>query len=319
MSATVSKTEPQAARNREIWTENSVGDQTGKVVVITGANSGTGLECAKVFAAHGAKVVLACRSREKAEGAVREILAEVSNADVTLVDLNLGSLRSVRECAQELHEKYNAIDILINNAGVMVPPYQLTEDGFELQFGTNHLGHFAFTGLILDLLTKNPGSRIVNVSSGAHRWGSINFDDLECKQKYVPTRAYGQSKIANLMFTYELQRRLSAAGSKTIAVAAHPGWSRTELQKHANKRTLPRTLMKAFLFLSQDARHGAYPYLRAATDPNVHGGQYYGPDKFKELKGNPVLVSSNERSHDEKVQKELWRVSEQLTNVVYPI
>jgi NAD(P)-dependent dehydrogenase (short-subunit alcohol dehydrogenase family) len=219
----------------------------------------------------------------------------------------------VRAAAAELRAGHPRIDLLICNAGVMYPPKQVTSDGFELQFGTNHLGHFALTGLLLAQMLPVPGSRVVTVSSVGHRIRArINFDDLQWERSYSPVGAYGQSKLANLMFTYELQRRLSGAGT-TIAVAAHPGFAATELMRHS-----PVAAVVAPLF-SQNAAMGALPVLRAATDPGVLGGQYYGPAGFLGTRGYPELAASSGRSHDEAVQRRLWAVSEELTGVTFPV
>lgn len=295
------------------WTSDDIPGQQGRVAVVTGANTGLGFETARQLAAHGASVVLAVRSVEKGKGAVARIADEVPGADVTLQELDLGSLESVRAAAEQLRADHPRIDLLINNAGVMWPPRQTTSDGFELQFGTNHLGHFALTGRLLDRLLEVPGSRVVTVSSVGHRIRArINFDDLQFERSYGRVRAYGQSKLANLMFTYELQRRLS--GADTIAVAAHPGASDTELMRH-----LPAFLERATPLIAQPAAMGALPTLRAATDPGVTGGQYYGPGGLFESRGYPQLVESSGRSHDESVQRRLWAVSEELTGVTFPV
>jgi NAD(P)-dependent dehydrogenase (short-subunit alcohol dehydrogenase family) len=281
--------------------------------VVTGANTGLGFETAQVLAARGASVVLAVRNVEKGKQAAARIAAAAPGATVTVQELDLSSLDSVRAAAAELRAGHPRIDLLICNAGVMYPPKQTTGDGFELQFGTNHLGHFALTGLLLDQMLPVPGSRVVTVSSVGHRMQArINFDDLQWERSYSRVRAYGQSKLANLMFTYELQRRLSGAGT-TIAVAAHPGFAATELMRHT-----PMAAVVTPLF-SQDAAMGALPVLRAATDPGVLGGQYYGPGGFLGLRGYPKLVASSRRSHDEAVQRRLWAVSEELTGVTFPV
>lgn len=303
-----------------VWSENNIPDQTGKTFIITGATSGIGYETGIVLAERGANVILACRNIEKANQAMQKIIAVSGNEKVSVEKLDLSSLKSVRECAEILRNKYEKIDVLINNAGVMVPPYGLTEDGFELQFGTNHLGHFLLTGLLIDKFLSNQNSRIVNISSMAHRRGSINFDDLQSKHQYKASIAYAQSKIANLLFTYELQRRLEKAGAQAIAVAAHPGWSRTELSKHAVTKSWVRMAFAVLEpLLSQDQRAGAHPMLRAATEAGVKGGDYYGPSGFLGAKGDAIKTTSNARSHDEITQKRLWQISEDLTGFKYPI
>lgn len=301
------------------WTASDVPDQRGRIAVVTGANSGIGFEAAAVLAARGAHVVLAVRSLEKGGQARERILAASPNADVSLQELDLTSLGSVRAAAAALKSEFPRVDLLINNAGVMWTPKDVTRDGFELQFGTNHLGHFAFTGLVLDQLLTVPGSRVVTVASLAHRMmADIHFDDLQWEHRYSRIGAYGQSKLANLLFTYELQRRLAADSEPTIAVAAHPGGSYTELA-----RNVPTVLHPAYRIVGplifQNAAMGALPTLRAATDPAASGGDYYGPDGIGEQRGNPKLVHSSPRSHDPDLQRRLWAVSEELTGVTFPI
>ncbi|MFI5506807.1 SDR family NAD(P)-dependent oxidoreductase [Mycobacterium sp. NPDC051804] len=298
------------------WTTAAIPDQTGRTAVITGANTGLGYETAAALAAKGARVVLAVRNTDKGKEAVRRIEAASPSAQVDLQALDLTSLTSVRAAAEQLKANHESIDLLINNAGVMVTPKTVTEDGFELQFGTNHLGHFALTGLLLDRLLVAPGSRVVTVSSTGHRFGGgIHFDDLQWQRSYSRMGAYGQSKLANLMFTYELQRRLK--GTETIAAAAHPGASQSELGRNAS---LPIQIMfLPFVGLQQSTAMGALPTLRAATDPSVLGGQYYGPGGIGELRGYPKVVSSTDASHDVAAQQRLWTVSEELTGVAYPV
>lgn len=301
------------------WTAADVGDQAGRVAVITGSNTGIGYEAAAVLAAKGARVVLAVRDLAKGRSAAERITRTTPGAEVTVQELDLSSLDSVRQAAADLKTAHPRIDLLINNGGVMYPPKQVTRDGFELQFGTNHLGHFALTGLLLDHLLPVDGSRVVTVASVAHTIrAGINFDDLQWERSYNRVAAYGQSKLANLMFTYELQRRLSAAGAPTIAVAAHPGVSNTELMRHIPGANLPGVDKLAGL-VTNSAAVGALATLRAATDPGVQGGQYYGPSGFRELIGHPVLVRSSAQSHDAAVQQRLWAVSEELTGVSYGI
>lgn len=299
------------------WTADDIPDQSGRTAVITGANTGLGFETAAALAAHGARVVLAVRNLEKGKQAAARIAAATPGAEVELQELDLSSLESVRAAAAQLRDDHDRIDLLINNAGVMYTPKSTTADGFEMQFGTNHLGHFAFTGLLLDRLLPVPGSRVVTVSSIGHRIrAAIHFDDLQWERRYSRVGAYGQAKLANLLFTYELQRRLAPSGT-TIAVAAHPGGSNTELM-----RNLPRVLVAASAVLGplfQDPSLGALPQLRAATDPEVLGGQYFGPDGFQETRGYPKVVASSRQSHDAGLQRRLWTVSEELTKVVYPV
>ncbi|MET9327816.1 SDR family NAD(P)-dependent oxidoreductase [Tsukamurella sp. NPDC003166] len=303
------------------WTENDIPTQTGRVAVVTGANTGLGFETARALAQKGAEVVLAVRNPDKGAEAVRRITAAAPGSTVRLQRLDLGSLESVREAAAELRESTPRIDLLINNAGVMYPPKQTTADGFELQFGTNHLGHFAWTAQVLDLLLDVPGSRVVTVASLAHRIrAAIHFDDLQWERSYERVAAYGQSKLANLLFHYELQRRLEARASGergTVAVAAHPGIADTELV-----RNLPKALQVAQVaapLFSHDAQHGALSQLRAATDPSALGGQYYGPDGLGERRGAPKVVASSGQSYDLDLQRRLWAVSEELTGVSFPV
>jgi NAD(P)-dependent dehydrogenase (short-subunit alcohol dehydrogenase family) len=299
------------------WTTADIPDQTGRTAVVTGANTGLGYETALALAEKGADVVLAVRNIEKGKAAATLIARRAAGATVTVQQLDLGSLASVRAAAEQLRSDHDHIDVLINNAGVMYPPKETTEDGFELQFGTNHLGHFALTGLLLDRLTPVPGSRVVTVSSIGHRINAaIHFDDLQWERRYSRVGAYGQSKLANLLFTYELQRRLATVGT-TIAAAAHPGGSDTELMRH-----LPAPLQRAMPVLRpimQPAEMGALPTLRAATDPGVLGGQYFGPDGFFGATGYPKVVPSSDQSHDTALGRRLWAVSEELTGVVFPV
>ncbi|MDT5255978.1 MAG: hypothetical protein QOD10_1058 [Mycobacterium sp.] len=300
------------------WTAADIPDQTGRVAVITGANTGLGYETALALADHGAHVVLAVRNLEKGKDAAARIAAQSPGAEVAVQELDLTSLESIHAAAEQLRSDHDRIDLLINNAGVMWTPKSTTKDGFELQFGTNHLGHFAFTGLLLDRLLPVAGSRVVTVSSVGHRIrADIHFDDLQWERSYSRVGAYGQSKLANLLFTYDLQRRLAPHGT-TIAVAAHPGGSNTELVRNLPRLLTPVAAMLMPL-IAQGADMGALPTLRAATDPGVLGGQYYGPDGFGEQRGYPKVVASSEKSHDGDVQRRLWAVSEELTGVVYPV
>ena len=299
------------------WTTADIPNQTGRVAVITGANTGLGYETALALAEHGAQVVLAVRNVDKGKDAAARITAASPGADVELQELDLTSLDSIRAAARQLRSDHDRIDLLINNAGVMYTPKSHTKDGFELQFGTNHLGHFAFTGLLLDRLLPVAGSRVVTISSMGHRIrADIHFDDLQWEHSYNRVSAYGQAKLANLLFTYELQRRLAPHGM-TIAVAAHPGGSNTELMRH-----LPgwdASVYPVIAPIFQNAAMGALPQLRAATDPAVLGGQYYGPDGLGQTRGYPKIVGSSKKSHDADRQRRLWAVSEELTAVTYPV
>lgn len=298
------------------WTAGDVPDQTGRVAIITGANTGLGYETAAVLADRGAHVVLAVRNLDKGMNAVARIKAETPTADVTLQALDLSSLDDIRKASDELRSANPRIDLLINNAGVMYPsPRQTTKDGFELQFGTNHLAHFALTGLLLDNLLPVEGSRIVTVSSVGHRIrAAIHFDDLQWEKSYDRVAAYGQSKLSNLLFTYELQRRLAAKDGLTIALAGHPGLSDTDLTRH-----LPAFARPLYPLVSQGPAQGALATLRAATDPAARGGQYYGPGGFQELQGQPKVTQSSKQSYDQDLQGRLWEVSEKLTGVTYAV
>jgi NAD(P)-dependent dehydrogenase (short-subunit alcohol dehydrogenase family) len=304
------------------WTAQDVGDQHGRIAVITGANSGLGLETARVLAGHGATVVLAGRNPGRTASAADGIRASQPAAQVETAELDLASLESVRKAAADLTARFPRLDLLINNAGVMMTPYSLTKDGFESQFGTNHLGHFALTGLLMPSLLATPGSRVVTVTSNGHRFGRMNFADLQSARHYQKSAAYGRSKLANLMFTYELQRRLSAAKAQTIALAAHPGTARTGITRHLSgpsQVAVNRPLGAFNSWWVQDAAMGALPTLRAATDPDAIGGTYYGPDGFLQLTGYPIVVTSSGRSHNKEAQRRLWVESEQLTQVSYPV
>ena len=294
------------------FTADDVPDQTGKTVFITGANTGLGYEAAKVLAGKGARVIIGCRSKDKATKASKSILAEHPAADVAVVELDLGDLASVKKAAAVV-AKEPKLDVLINNAGIMIPPYELTRDGFESQFGVNHLGPFALTGLLLEKLRGTPDARIVSTASIAHKRGKIHFDDISAERGYNPIVRYAQSKIANLYFAYELQRRLEAAGDSTISVAAHPGIADTELSRY-----IPRALMliaPLFRPLFNTPAQGAWPTLCAATMPGVHGGEYYGPSRRSETAGPAVRVQSNRRSQDEAVARRLWELSIEMTGV----
>jgi NAD(P)-dependent dehydrogenase (short-subunit alcohol dehydrogenase family) len=304
------------------WTEADVPVQRGRTAVVTGANTGLGFETATVLATRGAQVVLACRNLGRAKEAAARILSSRPHptppASVQAVRLDLASLASVREAAEEIGSAYGPVDLLINNAGVMMTPYRRTDDGFELQLGVNHLGHFALTGLLLGQMLGRAGSRVITVSSNGHKSGRIDFNDLQSRRRYRRMAAYYQSKLANLMFTYELQRRLAGAQAQTQALAAHPGKARTELTRY-----LPGWLRLEDLVieqpLGQSAAMGALATLRAAADPAARGGEYYGPGGRGELKGYPRLVASTERARDVEAQQRLWQESERLTGVSYPV
>jgi NAD(P)-dependent dehydrogenase (short-subunit alcohol dehydrogenase family) len=284
--------------SKQNWTAEQLGDQTGRIAVVTGSNSGIGFETARILAAKGATVVMACRNLEKANPKADEIRRAHPEADVEVMELDLSDLESVQRFTDAFRARHSRLDLLINNAGIMVPPYGKTAQGFETQFGVNHLGHFALTGSLLDLVVQTPGSRIVTVSSVAHQLGAIHFSDLNWEKGYKAQAAYGQSKLANLLFTYE---------------AAHPGWTETNLQEHA------KAVKFMNRFLGQEPLMGALPTLYAATESDVNGAEYYGPSGFMEMNGPPKRVKSNRRSHDQNVAERLWNISENLTGVRFQI
>jgi NAD(P)-dependent dehydrogenase (short-subunit alcohol dehydrogenase family) len=298
------------------WDVRDIPDQTGRVAIVTGANSGIGFETAAALAEHGAVVVLACRNRSRGQQAAQQIAARTSEGAVETVTLDLADLESVRRAADELSQEHVRIDLLINNAGVAWPPHTVASTGAELQFAVNHLGHYALTCLLLPRLLATPDSRVVTVTSSAHRVGSIDLDDLACARHYRPFRAYARSKLANLMFTFELQRRLERNGSATAALGAHPGGSRTELIR--NPLLLPAGRLRA-LFQFQPASMGALPTLRAGTDPAAKGGEVYGPQGLLELRGHPKRVGASRRAHDVRMQQELWSASGRLAGIVSPV
>jgi NAD(P)-dependent dehydrogenase (short-subunit alcohol dehydrogenase family) len=296
------------------WTASDIPDQAGRTVVVTGANSGLGLIDSRELARAGARVVMACRNVAKGEEAAQGIRSAQADANVDVVQLDLADLASIREFASQMPDR---VDVLINNAGVMAPPRRLTRDGFESQFGTNHLGHFALTGLLLQKLLAAPEPRVVTESSPAHRIGRMSFDDLQGERRYVRWLAYGQSKLANLMFAFELQRRATAAGTALKSMAAHPGYSATNLQ-FAGPPAYERAVMGVTnRLLAQSAEMGALPTLYAATVPDLPGGSFVGPDGFLEQRGYPHVVSAAGKAYDEPAWRRLWEVSEELTGVTY--
>jgi len=295
------------------WSESDIPDQTGRTAIVTGANSGIGFETARALAAKGARVVLACRSEDKGRDAERRVRSAVSNADARFEPLDLGSLASVRAFAEKFRAAESRLDLLVNNAGVMMTPRGKTADGFETQFGTNHLGHFALTGLLLPRIGTTPKARVINVSSAVHFVGRIDFDDLQAERSYDPTRAYGQSKLANLLFTRELERRFEAARIDALAAAAHPGSTRTGLQQHS------RLMAAAVAVFSQLPPEGALPTLYAATAPDVRGGEYFGPSRWFGMVGPPERARSSPRSKDAAAAQRLWEASEKLTGVSFTL
>jgi NAD(P)-dependent dehydrogenase (short-subunit alcohol dehydrogenase family) len=301
------------------WTAEDIPDQGGRTAVVTGANSGLGLATARELARAGAHVVMACRNLGKGEDARLAIVGEVPGARLELAELDLSSLDSVRAFAERYRAEHDGLDLLINNAGVMAPPRGRTADGFELQFGTNHLGHFALTGRLIETMEGRDDARVVTLSSTAHRAGRIAFDNLGGDRHYFRWRAYGQSKLANLLFALELERRLRAAGSSIKSMAAHPGYAATNLQ-FAGPPLLDQLAMRiGNAVIAQSEEMGALPTLYAATEPGLAGGTYAGPDGIGEQRGHPKPVSPNRAARDEDVARRLWEVSEQMTGVSFEL
>lgn len=307
------------------WTQDNMPSQSGKTIIVTGANSGIGFLTAKELAAKGAKIIMACRSIDKAEKAAQEIRNTLPNADVSVTQLDIANLASVRSFADNIAAEHTQIDTLINNAGVMgFPTRTETADGFEAQFGTNHLGHFALTGLLLPLLQQAAEARIVTVASVAHKnTDGLNFEDLNFdSSEYKAFDAYAKSKLANLLFMYELDRRLKSAGSSLISAASHPGYSATNITSSANPND---SAIKNFLIglgnqlMAMPAWKGALPSLYVATMPDVKGGDYIGADGPLQFWGWPGRVKAKETAHDAQAAQQLWQASEHLTGVEYPL
>ncbi len=295
------------------WNTDNIPDQNGRVILITGSNSGIGYEAAKVLAKKQAEVILAVRNLQKGKAAKEEILKVIPQAKVAVQELDLADLNSVKSFSENFLQQHQKLDVLINNAGIMIPPYGKTIDGFESQMGTNHLGHFALTAQLFELLKSSGSSRIVNVSSTAHNMGNLNFDDLTWKtRKYVAWKAYGDSKIANLYFTNELGRRLKNAGVKVLTTAAHPGYAATELQKGIGLKILN-------FLVAQSAFMGSLPTLMAAIDSDANQGDFYGPSGFAQQRGFPKKVQPNKLSQDADIAAKLWNVSEDLTGISFNI
>ncbi|MCC5945332.1 MAG: SDR family NAD(P)-dependent oxidoreductase [Bernardetiaceae bacterium] len=294
------------------WNADQIPDLKGKVVIITGATSGLGKEATKVLAQKNATVIMAVRNTKKGKVVAQEIKNTTLQAKIDIKAMDLSSLESVKCFAKDVLSSYKHLDVLINNAGIMACPYDKTKDDFEIQMGTNHLGHFALTGLLMPLLEQTKNARIVATSSLGHRVGNINFDDINWeKRKYNSSQAYADSKLANLYFAYHLAEKLKAKNKDIKVTAAHPGWTRTDLQKHS---WYMRMLNPLF---SQGTDQGVLPTLRAAFDEKAQSGDYYGPSRFFEMHGSPIVVKSNARSLDKTMAKKLWDISESLTKIKY--
>jgi NAD(P)-dependent dehydrogenase (short-subunit alcohol dehydrogenase family) len=306
---------------KQQWTVRDIPDQSGKTVVITGANSGIGYEAARALAQHGAHVVMACRDLSKGKEAAGAIRQEAPRGSVELLQLDLADLKQVRHFVEMFGEHHTKLDVLINNAGIMHIPSRQTADGFEMQFGVNHLGHFALTRFLLPTLVKRPQARVVTVSSFLHKSGKINFADLNATTNYDKYLAYSQAKVANVLFAFELQRKFVAHHVDAISVAAHPGYAATNLQavgpQMAGSRLMQTIMSLANRLVAQSAAMGALPILYAATAPDVTGGEYFGPSGFREIRGYPVRVTSSVESQDQEIARRLWAVSEEMTGVNY--
>jgi NAD(P)-dependent dehydrogenase (short-subunit alcohol dehydrogenase family) len=305
------------------WTVQQIPTQTGKTALVTGANSGIGYQAALELARHGAHVLLGCRNAAKGLAALERLQREALGASAEVVELDMASLASIRAFASGFAARGIAMDLLINNAGVMaLPKREITVDGYERQFGTNHLGHFALTGLVMPQLLAAPAPRVVTVASIAHRSGKIDFENLQSEKSYKPRPAYNTSKLANLLFALELERRAEAAGSKLVSIPVHPGVSRTSIFINSLGDGKPSLIMRVIVpvisLVMQSDVAGALPTLYAATSPNAKGGEYIGPDGFMAIKGSPTVEQPKPQALDEVVAKKLWVVSEELTGVVYP-
>lgn len=301
---------------KDIWTTNDIEDLTGKTFLVTGANSGIGFEATKVFASKGAFVIMGCRNLEKAKIAKDEIVSEFPNALLDIVQLDLTSFKSIKEFSDKVLNKYEKLDVLLNNAGIMTVPYGSTEDGLELQIGVNHFGHHYLTMNLATLINKTENSRIVNIASIAHKYGNLKVSTFthEKGKRYSKMRAYAQSKLANLLFTYKLKQKLEKQNSKIKVLAAHPGVSNTNLGRHIKGGSV-KWVQRTLSFTTQSPDRGALPGIRACTDKNAQSGQYYGPSSLFEFRGNPVIVKSTRRSHSEKLQDLLWTETVRITRL----
>jgi NAD(P)-dependent dehydrogenase (short-subunit alcohol dehydrogenase family) len=306
-------------RKNQRWTADQIPDQAKRVFVVTGANSGLGLATSRALARKGGQVILAVRDEAKGRSAAAEITAEQPGAALEVRRLDLADLDSVRAFADRVRADHPRLDVLVNNAGVMAPPRSLSAQGHELQFACNHLGHFALTGLLLDLLTDGDDPRVVTVSSANHRQGHLHFDDLSGERTYSPMGFYNQSKFANAVFGRELHRRLTAAESPVRSLLAHPGYAATNLQTSAPVGRVKLLFGHVLAPLAQRPEQGALPQLYAATAPDAHGGEFIGPDGFAELRGGPAQVRLSAAAADPRTGRRLWELSERLTGVRFPI
>ena len=304
---------------KQNWTLNDIPDLTGKTIVVTGANTGLGLEAVKAFARNGANVVMACRSMEKGEIARKQVVRLFPSSIIQVMQLDLADLKSIHNFAVTFRESHAHLDVLLNNAAVILAPLILTKDGFESQMGINHLGHFALTGVLMDVLKKSPGSRVVNVSSLSHKQGVMDFDNLlfENGRDYSPMKAYSRSKLSNLLFTYELQRFFDLKGMDCLAIAAHPGIYDTNNPNEDESNILMKMYKLSCSYIIQPPTMGALPEIRVSVDQSVKSGEFYGPGGVLELSGHPVLVQPKQTALDKESAHKLWEVSKRLTSVMY--
>ncbi len=305
------------------WTEDNIPDLEGKTAIVTGANSGLGFEGVKMLAENNARVVMACRSIERGKEAKEKIESELEDADLEVKKLDLASLESVNKFAEEFKANNDELDILCNNAGVMAIPREETEDGFEKQFGVNHLGHFSLTAKLMSALKEADNPRVVNQSSGIHTRGELNFDDLMHEESYEPMQVYGDSKLANILFTYELDRKIKENGLEMKSIAVHPGYAATNLQTRGPEKegsTVKKYFMKAMnKVVAQSAEKGALPMIYAATSEKAKSGDYIGPGGFQNMRGYPEKQESSDRSYNEDTAEKLWAVSEELTGIDFEV
>lgn len=310
----------EATMKKIPWSIDNITDLTNKIIIVTGANTGLGFEATKLFAKNHATVIMACRSLQKANDAKNVILDEYPKSRMITMQLDLSSLGSIKNFAKEFKKQFQTLDVLLNNAGIMTVPYSKTEDGFELQNGVNHLGHFALTAQLFDIIKITPNSRIINVSSLAHRQGKMDFDNYLFEQgEYSKMKSYSKSKLSNLLFTYELVRRIKEQGLTVKVLAAHPGVSSTDLGRYINSKGSTNPFLKFAIRFGQPAHMGCLPEVRAALDESANSGDYYGPSGLTQMRGKPVKVKSNKRSHNIDDAKTLWTLSEKLTNTIFHV